>query len=258
MKILVLVKEVPDTYGERRLDLETGLVDRAGGEAVLDEVSERALELALGYSDAGGDAEIVTVTVAPESAITSVRKGLAMGADRAIHIVDEQLAGADAPFTAEVLAAAIKQEGFDLVIAGNSSTDGGSSIVPTAIAEHLGAAVLTWLSEVEISEDRVSGTRALDIGTQKVVAELPAVISVTEALPEARFPNFKGIMAAKKKPVDTLSLSDLGLSDDYTASARAIVLRVSEKPPRDAGIKIEDDGSAAEKLADYLVENQLV
>jgi electron transfer flavoprotein beta subunit len=258
MKIFVLVKEVPDTYGDRRLSLETGLVDRGASEAVLDEITERALEVALAYADTSPDTEVVALSMAPESATASVRRALAIGAASAVHVADEGLAGADLGLTAEALAAAIRRGGADLVIAGNVSTDGSGGVIPAMVAEHLGFAHLTALSALEIATDGVSGTRASDFGAQPVSAPLPAVISITEAFPEARFPNFKGIMAAKKKPLEVLSLADLGLSADPTAASRSIMTAVAEKPPRAAGVKITDEGDAGAQLADFLVKNRLV
>ena len=257
MKILVLVKEVPDTYGERKLNLETGIADRAASDAVVDEVSERALEVALSYADSE-DAEIVVVSAAPEGATTSIRKALSMGAASAVHVADEALVGADVRRTAEVLAAAIKREGYDLVIAGNASTDGVSGMVPAAIAEVLEVPVLSYLDSVEITADSVSGTRTLEDGVQRVRASLPAVISVTEALPEARFPNFKGIMAAKKKPIDVVTLADLDVAVDEDSTPASILVQVAERPPREAGQKIVDEGDAGQKIAAFLTENNLV
>ena len=257
MKIYVLVKEVPDTYGDRTLDLETGLADRTG-DVVLDEISERALELALTYADANEDTEVVALAMAPESATSSVRRALAIGAGSAVHIVDEELVGADLTLTAEALAAAIRRGEADLVIAGNLSTDGSGGVIPAMLAEHLGFAQATALSAVTIEADKVTGTRGTDDGTQQVTASLPAVISITEALPDARFPNFKGIMAAKKKPLEVLSLADLGVSADPAVAPRAIMTTVAEKPPRAAGVKITDEGDAGTQLVDFLAENRLV
>ena len=258
MKIFVLVKEVPDTYGDRRLDLETGLADRGAGDVVLDEITERALEVALTFADKNEGTEVVALSMAPEGSTASIRRALAIGAASAVHIADEQLAGADLGLTAEVLAAAIRRGEPDLVITGNLSTDGSGGVIPAMIAEHLGWPQATALTSVEISADGVSGTRGADAGAQPVSASLPAVISITEALPDARFPNFKGIMAAKKKPLEVLSLADLGVSADPSLAPRTIMTAVSEKPPRAAGVKIVDEGDAAEKLVEYLVQNRLV
>jgi electron transfer flavoprotein beta subunit len=259
MKIVVLVKEVPDTWGDRTLNLETGLADRAASASVLDEIGERAIEVALSYADAHADTDVTLLAMAPEKALATIRKGLAMGATRAVHVVDEALLGADLGLTAEVLAAALRRHGFDLVIAGNASTDGAGGVIPAMVAELLSVPHATGLTEIEIADTSVSGTRPVDGGVQRVSAGLPAVVSITEALPDGRFPNFKGIMASKKKPVESVSLSDLGLDPENDASAaRSIMLSVDEKPPRTAGVKIDDgDGGAAAKLAAFLVENRL-
>ncbi|WP_336630843.1 MULTISPECIES: electron transfer flavoprotein subunit beta/FixA family protein [unclassified Microbacterium] len=257
MRIVVLVKEVPDTYGDRKLDLETGLADRAASDRVLDEIGERALEVALSYADAHPGTEVAVVSMAAEEAAATVRKGLAMGAGSALQVVDPALSGADLGITAAVLAAAVRRVGFDLVITGNVSTDGSGGVIPAMLAEHLGVPQATALSSVEIGETSVSGTRTTDGGTARISAALPAVISVTEALPDARFPNFKGIMAAKKKPFETVSLADLGVDVDPAAAPQSILTAVSEKPPRGAGVKIVDEGDAGERLAAYLIENRL-
>jgi electron transfer flavoprotein beta subunit len=257
MKIIVLVKEVPDTYTERKLDLETGLADRAASEAVLDEISERALEVALAFADSN-DAEIVVLSMAPESAAATIRKALAMGASSAVHVADPAVAGADLGLTARILAAAIRRTGFDLVITGNLSTDGNGGVLPAMLAELLDVPNATALSSVEITADAVSGTRNTDDSTMRVSAKLPAVISITEALPAGRFPNFKGIMAAKKKPFETLSLADLGIEPNDFSVAMSIMTAIAEKPQRTAGVKITDQGDGGTKIAEYLIENRLV
>lgn len=258
MRIVVLVKEVPDTYGDRKLSLETGLADRAASETVLDEIGERALEAALSHADGNAGTEVVVLSMAPGSASATVRKGLAMGAGSAVQVVDEGLLGADLGLTAEVLAAALKRTGFDLVIAGNQSTDGSGGVLPAMVAELLDVPAVTYLNAVEIGDGTVSGTRASDGATARVSAALPAVVSITEALPDARFPNFKGIMAAKKKPFETLSLADLDIDPHDPEWSRSIVIGLSEKPPREAGVKIVDEGDAGERLAEFLIQNRLV
>ncbi|WP_427018985.1 electron transfer flavoprotein subunit beta/FixA family protein [Pseudarthrobacter sp. P1] len=257
MKIVVLVEEVPDTYGDRILNLETGLADREASETVIDEIGERALERALTYADANEGTEVAVLSLAPDGATATIRKGLAMGAGSATHVCDEALRGADLGLTAEALAAAIRRVGFDLVITGNVSTDGSGGMIPAMLAELLDVPHATGLSSVEIGDGVVSGTRPIESGVQKVSANLPAVISITEALPGARFPSFKGIMAAKKKPLEVLTLADLGITADNPEAARSIMLTVAQKPPRAAGVKIIDAGDAGEKLADFLVENRL-
>ncbi|MFJ6279540.1 electron transfer flavoprotein subunit beta/FixA family protein [Arthrobacter subterraneus] len=257
MKIIVLMKEVPDTYGERTLNLETGLAERGAGEVVLDEIGERALELALAQTGSIEDLDITVMSMAPESATATLRKALAMGASRLVHIADEKLAGADLGLTADVLSAAIRRAEWDLVIAGNLSTDGSGGVLPAMIAELLGVPHASALTSVNITADRVSGTRETDSGIMEVSAPLPAVISITERFPAARFPNFKGIMAAKKKPVETLTASDLGIDPESLDTPRSIMLAVSERPARSAGTKIVDEGDGGEKLAEFLVQNRL-
>ncbi|HAS31700.1 MAG: electron transfer flavoprotein subunit beta [Zunongwangia sp.] len=257
MKIVVLVKEVPDTYGDRVLDLETGLAQRDAGDRVLDEIGERALEVALAHADASGDAEVVLLSMAPEAATTSLRRGLAMGAASAVQVVDEGLVGADLGLTSQVLAAALDRIGFDLAITGNLSTDGTGGVLPAMIAELLDIPAATALTSVRIGDGEVAGVRASDAGTMEVSAALPAVISITEALPDPRMANFKGIMAAKKKPFETLTLADLDIDPLDARWSRSIMIGIAEKPPRAAGVKIVDEGDAGEKLADFLVENRL-
>ncbi len=257
LKIAVLVKEVPDTYGDRKLNLETGLADRGASEAVLDEIGERALEVALTQKDSDGDTEVTVISMAPDTATATIRKGLAMGADNAVHVADESLAGADLGLTAEVLAAALRRGEFDLVVTGNVSTDGNGGMMPAMLAEHLDYPHVTGLTTVELGDGKVSGTRAVESGKQQVSAELPAVISITEALPEARFPNFKGIMAAKKKPFEVISLSDLDIDAEDLSVARSIMVTVAEKPPREAGEKVVDEGNGGVELAEYLTKNRL-
>lgn len=258
MKIIVLVKEVPDTWGERKLTLETGLADRGASDTVLDEIGERALEVALTHADKNPDTEVIVMSMAPEGSAATVRKALAMGATSAVHIADEALVGADLGLTAEVLAAAIARTGFDLIITGNLSTDGVGGVMPAMVAELLRVPVASALTSVEITPEKVAGQRVADGGTMDVEAALPAVISITERLPDARFANFKGIMAAKKKPFETLSLADLEVFADDPDAARSIVISIADKPPRDAGVKITDEGDAGQKLADFLVQNRLV
>jgi electron transfer flavoprotein beta subunit len=258
VKIVVLVKQVPDTWGERRLDLDTGWLDRASGDAVIDEIDERALEVALSYQDAN-DAEVVALTMGPDSAKDMLRKALAMGADSAIHIVDDQLAGADAMRTSRVIAAALTKFGFDLVIAGNESTDGRGGVIPTLVAEHLGVPQATFLNSVAITAGSVSGERGTENGTMSVRAPLPAVISVTERSAEPRFPSFKGIMRAKRKPIEVWTLGDLGLDAASTAgSGHSVIVSTSERPARSAGTKIVDDGTAGVALADFLAAGHLI
>lgn len=258
MKIVVLVKEVPDTYGDRKLSLETGLADRGASDTVIDEIGERALEVALSYADKTPGTEVVVVSMAPETSTATVRKALAMGAASALHIADPALAGADLGLSADALAAALRRTAGDLVIAGNQSTDGSGGVMASMLAEILDLPGISNLTSVEISEESVAGERAIDGATRTAAAPLPAIISITEQLPDARFPNFKGIMAAKKKPLEVLTLADLGIDADDFSVPQAIMTAIAEKPPRSAGTKITDEGDAGDKLAAFLIDNRLV
>jgi electron transfer flavoprotein beta subunit len=257
MRIVVLVKQVPDTYRDRRLSLQTGLADRAGSEAVLDEIGERALEVGLSYADSHPGTDVVVVSVGPATASAGIRRTLAMGASSAVHVIDDSLVGADLSLTAEVLAAAVTRAGYDLIMAGNLSTDGLGGVIPAMVAELLDLPQLTALNSLSIAEQSVSGVRIDEFGSHTVSAPLPAVVSITEALPDARFPSFTGIMAAKKKPLETVTLPELGIDPGDGTAARSIVVAVTEKPPRASGVKISDDGDAGTKVADFLIQNRL-
>jgi electron transfer flavoprotein beta subunit len=255
MKIAVLVKQVPDTSDERTLDSTTGRIDRDASEAVIDEISERALEVALAQKDVDRSTEIVVLSMGPQSLTQALRKALSMGADSAVHIMDDSLVGADIATTARALAAALERIGADLILTGNESTDGRGGVMPAMLAEHLGRAHLTFLTTLQIDGDTVRGERSADGGVLRLAASLPAVVSITERFPDARFPSFKGIMSAKKKPLDVLSAADLGLVESQSASE---VTSVAERPARSGGVKVIDDGNAARELADFLSANRLI
>jgi electron transfer flavoprotein beta subunit len=258
MKIVVLMKQVPDTYEERKLDPTTGILDRAASEPIIDEIGERALETALRHKDANKGTEIVLLSMGPASVTAALRKGLSLGADAAVHVLDDALAGADLSRTAAVLAAALTKTGYDLIIAGNESTDGRGGVIPAMVAEHLGLPHLSFLDSVEISETRVSGARGTESGSMNVHTGVPALVSVTERTPEVRFPNFKGILSAKKKPLTVLSLGDLGLAPDALSGARSVVLSTAQRPTRTAGTKVVDEGNAGVELAEFLAAGHLI
>jgi electron transfer flavoprotein beta subunit len=259
MRIIVLVKQVPDTADVRRLDLNTGLLDRDAGEPIVDEINERALEVALRYKDGDKSAEVVVLSMGPANAIKSIRKALAMGADSGVHIVDDLLTGADALLTSLAISRALTHTGFDLVITGNESTDGNGGIIPAMLAERLGVPLLGFLTNVEITATGISGERQGDDGTVNVHAALPAIMTVTERFDYARFPNFKGVLTAKKKPVETISLAEVGLdAAEVSTLKRTQVLSTAERPARAAGTTIEDDGTAAATLVEFLATNRLV
>jgi electron transfer flavoprotein beta subunit len=259
MKIAVLVKEVPDTWGDRRIDPATKRVVR-GKDVVIDEINEKAVEAALLVKEANSGSTLTVVTMGPKSALDALRKGLAMGADDAIHIVDDGLAGSDAVQTSAALAAALAPRAFDLVITGNESTDGRTAAVPAMLAERLGVAQLTFLRTLTVTGSEVGGDRLTEDGHLEVSAGLPALVSVTEQIAEARYPNFKGIMGAKKKPVETLAISDLGISsgDAGGANSWSVVETVTPRPPREGGTVITDDGTAGTQIADYLATAKLI
>jgi electron transfer flavoprotein beta subunit len=261
MNIVVLVKQVPDTYSERKLRDADHTLDRDSADAVLDEINERAVEEALLIKEAQGG-NVTVVCVGPERATEAIRKALSMGADSAVHVSDESLHGADVLQTAKVLAKAIGTvDAVDLVIAGNEATDGTSGTVPAIIAELLGLPQLTHARKVEIDGGAVKVERETpDEGLTHLQANLPAVISVSEKINEPRYPSFKGIMAAKKKPVSTLTVADLGFDagEIGLANAWSTVLDAAPKPPRTAGEKAEDDGSGGTKIAEYLIAQKLI
>ncbi len=259
MKIAVLVKEVPDTWGDRKIDPTTKRVVRTG-EIVIDEINEKAVEVALLIKEAHPGSAVTVLTMGPASASDAIRKSLAMGADNGIHIIDDALAGSDAMQTSAAIAAALAPRGFDLVVAGNESTDGRSGAIPAMLAERLGFAQLTFMRTVQVTGDTVSGERLTDSGHLELSATLPCVVSVTEQIAEARFPNFKGIMAAKKKPVETLNASDLALpaADTGGANSWSVVDDVTARPARSGGTIIKDDGTAGTQLAEFLANAKLI
>ena len=259
MNIVVLCKQVPDTYSERRLRGD-GALDRDASDAVLDEINERAVEEALQLKEAHGGA-VTVVSMGPDRATEAIRKALSMGADAAVHLTDEALAGSDAVGTARALAGAIGTVGeVDLVLAGNEASDGRSAAVPAMVAEVLGLPALTHARKVTVEGGTLTVRRETDDGVVVLSAELPAVVSVGEKINEPRYPSFKGIMAAKKKKVTTLSLADAGLDASQVGAAGALtsVVAATPKPPKSAGEKVVDDGDGGAKVAAFLVAQKLI
>ncbi|MEU3650808.1 electron transfer flavoprotein subunit beta/FixA family protein [Lentzea sp. NPDC034063] len=260
MNIVVLVKQVPDTWSERKLTDADHTLDRESADAVLDEINERAVEEALLLQEAHGG-EVTVIAMGPDRATDAIRKALSMGADKAIHVNDEALHGSDVLATAKVLAKAIGTvENVDLVIAGNEATDGRAGAVPAILAELLGLPQVTQLRKVTVEGTTIKGERETDEGVAFLEASLPAVVSVTEKINEPRYPSFKGIMAAKKKPVSTLSVADLGIdaSEVGLSGAWTQVLEAAPKPPRSAGQRVEDGGDGGSKIAEFLVGQKLI
>ncbi|MFC4946357.1 electron transfer flavoprotein subunit beta/FixA family protein [Pseudonocardia sp. GCM10023141] len=261
MNIVVLVKQVPDTYSERKLNASDGTLDREAGDAVLDEINERAVEAALQLKEANDGSEVTLVAMGPDRTTDAIRKALSMGADKAVHLSDEALRGSDAVQTARALAKAIGTIGdFDLVIAGNEASDGRSGAIPAMVADVLGLPALTHAREITVEGGSLTVKRETDDGVTFLSADLPAVVSVSEKINEPRYPSFKGIMAAKKKPVSTITLADAGIdaSEVGLANALSSVTSASPKPPKSAGEKVEDEGDGGAKIAAYLVAQKLI
>ncbi|MGL4306325.1 MAG: electron transfer flavoprotein subunit beta/FixA family protein [Mycobacteriaceae bacterium] len=260
--IVVLIKQVPDTWSERKLTDGDYTLDREAADAVLDEINERAVEEALLIKEAQGGESVVTVLSAgPDRATDAIRKALSMGADKAIHINDPALHGSDAVQTAWTLAKALGTvEGVELVIAGNEATDGRVGSVPAIIAEYLGLPQLTALRKLTLDGNKIVGERETDEGVFHLEATLPAIVSVTEKINEPRFPSFKGIMAAKKKQVEVLTLADIGVETDEVGVANAGTTVVSSTPKaaKTAGERVVDEGDGGTKIATYLTAQKII
>lgn len=260
MNIVVLVKQVPDYNSERTLSESDHTLDRGSTDAVIDEINERSVEAALQLKEAH-DGEVTVVCVGPDRATEAIRKALSMGADKAIHLSDEAMHGSCAVQTARALAKVIGTvEGYDLVIAGNVASDGGIGSVPAMVADVLGVPALTHAQELAVDGTTVTATRGTDDGITKLTAQLPALVSVGEKLNEPRYPSFKGIMAAKKKPVSTITLADAGIEASEVGLANALtsVTSATPKPPKSAGEKVEDEGDGGSKIAQYLISQKLI
>ncbi|GAA4787578.1 electron transfer flavoprotein subunit beta/FixA family protein [Actinomycetospora chlora] len=260
MNIVVLIKQVPDTWSERTLSDADRTLDRASTDAVLDEINERAVEEALKIKESG-DAEITVLTVGPDRATDAIRKALSMGADKAVHVNDDAIHGSDAVTTAKILAKAIGTvDDVQLVLAGNEATDGRSGAVPAMLGEVLGWPSLTHANELTVSGGTATIKRETDEGTCDVTSGLPAVVSVGEKINEPRYPSFKGIMAAKKKPVSTIGIADLGLDAGEVGLAGSLsqVDSFAPRPPKSGGQKVEDEGDGGAKIAEFLVGQKLI
>ncbi len=259
MNIVVLVKQVPDTEAERRLDPADKTLDRASVDAVINEIDEYAIEEGLRLKEAHGG-EVTILTVGPDRATESIRKALSMGADKAVHISDEALHGSCAIQTAKVIATALGTLEWDVAIAGSEATDTRLSVLPALLAEVLGVAQLSHARKVTVDGSTVTIERVSDSGYDVVQGSTPAVISVVEKINDPRYPSFKGIMAAKSKPVQTLTVADLGLSAEEVglANATSQVLSFELAPPRAAGQVVKDEGDGGVKIAEFLASKKLV
>lgn len=259
MKIAVCVKQVPDTWAEKRLREADSILDRDSADGVMNELDEYAVEEALQIAETNSG-EVTVVSMGPERAAETVRKALSMGADSGIHLVDEGLGGSDAHSTARALAAVLADKGFDLIIFGSESTDARMSVIPAMVAEILNVAQLTFAQKVTVDGASVTVERVTDYGYDTVTAAMPAVVSVVEKINEPRYPSFKGIMAAKKKPVETLALADISLGADQVglASAWSMVSDFAARPAKAAGVVVTDEGDGGVKIADFLAEQKLI
>jgi len=259
MKIAVCVKQVPDTWAEKKLRDDDSTLDREAADGVMNELDEYAVEEALRLIEAHGG-EVVVVTMGPDRAAETVRKALSMGADAGVHLVDEALHGSDALATSYALAEVLSGRDFDLILFGSESTDARMSVVPAMVAERLGLPQVTFAQKVEVEGSTVRIERLTEYGYDTVEASTPAVISVVEKINEPRYPSFKGIMAAKKKPVETLTIADAGLDVAQLglSAAWSTVAQFAARPPKAAGTVVTDEGDGGMKIVEFLSEQKFV
>jgi electron transfer flavoprotein beta subunit len=259
MKIVVLVKQVPDSGAERSLRADDSTVERASANNVINEMDEYAIEEALRIKEAQGG-EVVILTMGPDRATESIRKALSMGPDAAVHVIDDALRGSCAVATSKVLAKAIESQNPDLVLCGAESTDGRVQVMPHMLAERLGVSAVTGARKLTIDGSSLTIERQTDEGYEVVTASTPAIVSVWDTINEPRYPSFKGIMAAKKKPVTTLGLADLGIEAGEVGfdGATSTVLEHGNRPPRKGGNTVADDGDGGAKLVEYLAAEKFV
>ncbi|HEU5143659.1 MAG TPA: electron transfer flavoprotein subunit beta/FixA family protein [Dermatophilaceae bacterium] len=263
MNIVVCVKYVPDAQAERTFNASDNTTDRANVDGLLSELDEYAVEAALKLVEAG-EGEVTVVTVGPDQASDAIKKSLQMGADKGVHVNDPAIHGSDAVATSLVLAEAIKklsaETSTDLVITGMASTDGTMGVVPTMLAERLGLPAVTLASELTVDGGTATIRRDGDASTQTITASLPALVSVTDQINEPRYPSFKGIMAAKKKPVETWSLADLGVDASQVGldAAWTKVESFAARPPRTQGEIVTDEGDGGTKLAEFLASRKFI
>jgi electron transfer flavoprotein beta subunit len=257
MKIAVCAKYVPEATAPKRFDPQTKRLDRSG-EGTLNQFDIHAVEEALKLRDAAGEGEVVIVSLGPERALEAMRKALAMGADRVVLVSDDGAAGSDLVGTSRVLAAALERESADLVLFGQQANDSDGAVLWAAVADRLQRPLISQVAELEQEDGKVRGKRQTEFGYDVIEAPLPAVIAVSDAINEPRYPSLKGIMGAKKKPQETVSLGDLGVAanDAGEAGSRTEVYALGDPPARGDTVKIEDDGSAADKILQFLQEKK--
>jgi electron transfer flavoprotein beta subunit len=259
MNIVVCVKQVPDTGSERTLRAADSTLDRDSSDVFINELDEYAIEEGLRQVEAHGG-EVTILSMGPPRATESIRKALSMGADKAVHLVDDGLAGSDVLQTSAAMAQVLSRIGFDLVILGSESTDARMGVLAAMLAERLGVPQMSLASKVEIDGSTIRINRREDYGYDKVEATLPAILSVVEKTNEPRYPSFKGIMAAKKKPVETMSLADAGIEPDQMglAASATEVVSFASRPARQAGTIVTDDGEGGIQAADYLAAQKFI
>jgi electron transfer flavoprotein beta subunit len=259
VKIVVCVKDVPEAGPMRRMDPATMRIQRSGDRS-LNAFDLNAVEEALRLKEAAGDGEVILLSMGPAQALDSIRKGLAMGADRAVLVSDDAAAGSDLVATSHVLAKAIQRESPDLVLFGQQASDSDGAVMWAAVADRLRLPVISQISELEVAGGQVTAKRQTEFGYDKIRADLPAVLAVSDAVNEPRYPSLKGIMGAKKKPQDVVSLADVGVDASAAgeSGSRTTVRALNPPPSRGDNQKIEDDGSAAQKILEFLIERKLV
>ena len=256
MKIAVCVKHVPE--GNAKIDPSTNRLDRAG-EGALNHFDANAVEEALRLKG-DSDAEVVVVSLGPAKAADSLRKALAMGADRAVLVSDDAAAGSDLVATSAILAAALEREAPDLVLFGQQASDSDGAVLWAAVADRLRRPFVSQAAELTLADGKVRVKRQTEFGYDVIEAPLPAVVAVSDAINEPRYPSLKGIMGAKKKPQESLSLGDLGLDAAQVGEdgSKTEVLALGDPPSRGETVKLEGDGSTAEKIVEFLAERRLV
>jgi electron transfer flavoprotein beta subunit len=261
MNIVVCVKQVPDTWAEKRLDPSDRTLDRSSGDQVINELDEYAVEEALRLKEAGdGSDEVTVVTMGPTAAADALKKGLQMGADKAVHLVDDGLHGSDALATSYALAEVLRTLSPDLILFGSESTDARMSVVPAMVAERLQLPQVTFANKVEVDGTNLRVQRQTEYGYDRLEAALPAVVSVVEKINEPRYPSFKGIMAAKKKPLQTLNVADVGLDPQRVGlgAAWSAVDDFAARPPRSSGTVVTDEGDGGTKVAEFLAAQKFI
>jgi electron transfer flavoprotein beta subunit len=259
MRIAVCVKQVPDATVHKRIDPGTKRLERSG-EAALNPFDVHAVEEALRVKEGSGEGEVVALSLGPARAMESLRKALAMGVDRAVLVSDEAAGGSDLVATAYALAKTLERESAELVLFGQQANDSDGAVLWAAVADRLRLPVISQVAELTLADGKVRGKRQTEFGYDVIEAPLPAVVAVSDAINEPRYPSLKGIMGAKRKPLETVSFSDLGVEPEHAgdSGSRTEVLALGDPPPRGDSRKIDDDGNAAEAILQFLAENRLV